>query len=62
MSTKIRYRLKEESDKRYVEDKNLTRGYSLIHGNELPIKEILKDFYEDISKPCIIHDIVLEVE
>ena len=61
MSTEIRYRFKEESDKKYVEDKNLTRGYSLIHCNKLPIKEILKEFYNDISKPCIIHDIVEEV-
>jgi|TARA_R100000479_G_scaffold165973_1_gene105549 hypothetical protein len=60
MSTEIRYRFKEESDEKYVEDKNLTRGYTLIHSNKLTIEEILKEFYNDISKPCIIYDIVLE--
>ena len=61
MVTKIRYRFKQESDEIYVKDKNLTRGYSLIHGNKLPIEEILKEFYYDISKPCIIHEIIEEV-
>ena len=61
MSTRIRYRLKQESDKRYVEDKNLTRVYNLIHGNKLPIKEILKEFHNDIGKPCIIYNIFEEV-
>jgi hypothetical protein len=59
MSTEIRYRFKKESEY-YLQDENATRGYTLIHGNELPIKGVLKEFYNDISKPCIIHDIVMD--
>jgi len=56
MSTEIRYRLKKEKD-RYLDDKQQTRGFTLIHSDKLPIKVILQEFYESVNKPCVIHNI-----
>jgi len=56
MSTEIRYRFKKEKD-RYLDDKQQTRGFTLIHSDKLPIKVILQEFYESVNKPCVIHNI-----
>tara|TARA_E500000318_G_C3509811_1_gene191817 strand:+ start:371 stop:556 length:186 start_codon:yes stop_codon:yes gene_type:complete len=56
MSTEIRYRLKKEKDN-YLDNKQQTRGFTLIHQDKLPIKVILKEFYESVNKPCVIHNI-----
>tara|TARA_Y100000592_G_C5421322_1_gene293347 strand:+ start:910 stop:1101 length:192 start_codon:yes stop_codon:yes gene_type:complete len=56
MSTEIRYRLKKEKDS-YLNDKQQTRGFTLIHSDKLPIKVILQEFYASVNKPCVIHNI-----
>ena len=56
MSTEIRYRLKKEKDS-YLDNKQQTRGFTLIHQDKLQIKVILKEFYESVNKPCVIHKI-----
>jgi len=56
MSTEIRYRLKKEK-KSYLDNKQQTRGFTLVHQDKLPIKVILEEFYESVKKPCVIHNI-----
>ena len=51
MSTEIRYRFKKETEN-YLKDKNRTRGYTLVLGNELPIKEVLKEMTVKAGQKC----------
>jgi|TARA_R110001583_G_scaffold188272_1_gene350313 hypothetical protein len=55
--TEIRYRLVEEEGP-YLENKEETRGFTLIHGHnpKLPFKEVLKEFYNSVFKPTIIYN------
>ena len=56
MSTEIRYRFRKEKNS-YLDNKQETRSFTLIHQNKLPIKVILQEFYESVNKPCVIHSI-----
>ena len=56
MSTEIRYRLKKEK-KSYLDNRQQTRGFTLVHQDKLPIKVILEEFYKSVNKPCVIHNI-----
>jgi uncharacterized lipoprotein YajG len=56
MSTEIRYRFRKEKNS-YLDNKQQTRGFILIHQDKLPIKVILQEFYESVKKPCVIHSI-----
>ena len=50
--TDISFRLVKEKGP-YLENKEETRGFTLIHGHnpKLPFKEVLKEFYNYVFKP-----------
>ena len=55
MRTEIRYRLVDEKEKPYRENKEETRGYG--GSTRLNLKKILQEFYKDVCEPVIIIDI-----
>jgi len=56
--TNISFRLVKEKGI-YLENKEETRGFTLIHGSnpKLSFKEVLKEFYKSVLEPVIIHNI-----